>query len=114
MAKSRSPSLARKVFAYPFNTIGLVIAGNVHGGLYSEIHDVTESNKLALHAPEEIYDMLVVLGAPGRYCVLAAAGLWQPVHVTSSLSHMRQDRPIEHRKSGLPQSPAYHLCPALP
>lgn len=60
-----------KIFADPFNTIGLVIAGNMHGGFSFEVHDVKESRKVTFHAPEEIYDMLVFLGAPSRYAVKA-------------------------------------------
>src|SRR4030043_578804 len=60
-----------KMFADPFNTVGLVIAGNMHGGFSFEVHDVKESNKIVFNAPEEIYDMLVFMGAPGRYAVKA-------------------------------------------
>jgi fructose 1,6-bisphosphate aldolase/phosphatase len=60
-----------KMFADPFNTIGLVIAGNMHGGFAFEVHDVKEHKKITFKAPEEIYDMLVFLGAPGRYAVKA-------------------------------------------
>ncbi len=60
-----------KIFADPFNTIGLVIAENMHGGFSFEIHDVKEHKKINLNAPEEIYDMLLFMGAPGRYAVKA-------------------------------------------
>ncbi len=60
-----------KMFADPFNTIGLVIAANMHGGFSFELHDVKEHKKIVFHAPEEIYDMLVFAGAPGRYAVKA-------------------------------------------
>jgi fructose 1,6-bisphosphate aldolase/phosphatase len=60
-----------KIFADPFNTIGLVIASNMHSGFTFEIHDVKEHQKIALNSPEEIYDMLVFLGAPGRYAIKA-------------------------------------------
>jgi len=60
-----------KMFADPFNTIGLVIAPNMHGGFRFEIHDVKEHKKISLNAPEEIYDMLIFMGAPSRYAVKA-------------------------------------------
>jgi fructose 1,6-bisphosphate aldolase/phosphatase len=60
-----------KMFADPFNTIGLVIAENMHGGFRFEIHDVKEHKKITLDAPDEIYDMLLFMGAPGRYAVKA-------------------------------------------
>lgn len=60
-----------KMFADPFNTIGLVIAPNMHAGFAFEIHDVKEHKKLTLSAPEEIYDLLIFIGAPSRYMVKA-------------------------------------------
>lgn len=60
-----------KMFADPFNTIGLVIAENMHGGFRFEIHDVKEHKKISFSAPEEIYDMLLFMGAPSRYAVKA-------------------------------------------
>ncbi len=58
-----------KMFADPFNTIGLVIAPNMHTGFSFEVQDVKEHKKVTFNAPEEIYDMLVFIGAPSRYMV---------------------------------------------
>ncbi len=58
-----------KMFADPFNTIGLVIASNMHGGFAFEVQDVKEHKKIIFNAPEEIYDMLVFIGAPSRYMI---------------------------------------------
>ncbi len=60
-----------KMFADPFNTIGLVIAPNMHSGFSFEIHDVKDHKKITLNSPEEIYDMLIFIGAPSRYAVKA-------------------------------------------
>ena len=60
-----------KIFADPFNTIGLVIAENMHAGFSFEVHDVKEHKKIIFNTPEEIYDMLVFIGAPSRYAVKA-------------------------------------------
>jgi fructose 1,6-bisphosphate aldolase/phosphatase len=60
-----------RMFADPFNTIGLVIAENMHCGFAFEVHDVKESRKITFNAPEEIYDLLVYIGAPSRYMVKA-------------------------------------------
>jgi len=60
-----------KMFADPFNTIGLVIASNMHSGFDFEVHDVKEHKKIIFHSPEEIYDMLVFIGAPARYMIKA-------------------------------------------
>ena len=58
-----------KMFADPFNTIGLVIASNMHNGFSFEVHDVKESKQIVFNTPEEMYDMLVLLGAPSRFAV---------------------------------------------
>jgi fructose 1,6-bisphosphate aldolase/phosphatase len=60
-----------KIFADPFNTIGLVIASNMHSGFTFEVHDVKEHKRIFFDSPEEIYDMLVFLGAPSRFMVKA-------------------------------------------
>lgn len=60
-----------KMFADPFNTIGLVIASNMHAGFMFEVHDVKEHKKITFDAPDEIYDMLVFIGAPGRFPIKA-------------------------------------------
>ncbi|MGI6632158.1 MAG: fructose-1,6-bisphosphate aldolase/phosphatase [Bacillota bacterium] len=58
-----------KMFADPFNTAGLVIDPKMHMGFDFEVHDLMEHKKVVFHCPEEIYDLLVFIGAPGRYCV---------------------------------------------
>ncbi|MFP3974667.1 MAG: fructose-1,6-bisphosphate aldolase/phosphatase [Dehalococcoidia bacterium] len=60
-----------KMFADPFNTVGLVIAENMHSGFSFEVHDVKEHKRIILNSPEEIYDLLVFIGAPSRYAVRA-------------------------------------------
>jgi len=60
-----------KIFADPFNTIGLVIAPNMHGGFSFEVHNVKEHQKITFNPPEEIYDLLVFIGAPSHYAVKA-------------------------------------------
>lgn len=58
-----------KIFADPFNTIGLVIDPKMHCGFKFEVRDLIEDKKIIFSAPEEIYDLLVFIGAPGRYCI---------------------------------------------
>jgi len=60
-----------KMFADPFNTIGLVIAENMHQGYSFEVHDVKGHKKITFNTPEDIYDLLVFIGAPSRYMVKA-------------------------------------------
>ncbi|MEA3298093.1 MAG: fructose 1,6-bisphosphatase, partial [Chloroflexota bacterium] len=50
-----------KIFADPFNTIGLVIASNMHSGFVFEVHDVLENKKVSFNTPEDTYDMLVLI-----------------------------------------------------
>jgi len=60
-----------KMFADPFNTAGLVIAPPLHAGFRFEVHDVLERKQIYFNTPEEIYDLLVFIGAAGRYAVKA-------------------------------------------
>lgn len=58
-----------KMFADPFNTPGLVIGEPLHDGFTFEVQDVQEHKHIRLRAPEEVYDLLVFIGAPARYAV---------------------------------------------
>lgn len=58
-----------KIFADPFNTIGLVIDPKMHDGFRFEVHDLYENKKIVLSLPEEYYDILVLIGAAGRYTI---------------------------------------------
>jgi len=60
-----------KIFADPFNTAGLVIAPTLHAGFCYEVHDVKGHQKILFSTPEELYDLLVFIGATGRYLVKA-------------------------------------------
>jgi fructose 1,6-bisphosphate aldolase/phosphatase len=60
-----------KIFADPFNTAGLVIAPKMHDGFRFEVHDVKTSKRIFFDTPGEIYDLLVFIGASGRYVVKA-------------------------------------------
>ncbi|BCV24137.1 fructose-1,6-bisphosphate aldolase/phosphatase [Gelria sp. Kuro-4] len=58
-----------KMFADPFTTIGLVIDPKMHDGFIFEVHDLVEHKKVTFSLPEELYDLLVFIGSPGRYCI---------------------------------------------
>lgn len=58
-----------RVFADPFCTAGLVIDPALHGGFSFRILDVLEGRQISLSCPAEMYDVLVLIGAPGRYIV---------------------------------------------
>ncbi|MBI2856530.1 MAG: fructose 1,6-bisphosphatase [Chloroflexi bacterium] len=58
-----------KMFADPFNTPGLIIADSLHQGFTFEVQDVKGHSQITFNAPDEIYDMLMFLGAPSRFAV---------------------------------------------
>jgi fructose 1,6-bisphosphate aldolase/phosphatase len=60
-----------KMFADPFNTAGLVISPPLHDGFRFEVHDLKGHKRVFFDTPAEMYDLLVFIGAPGRYAVKA-------------------------------------------
>lgn len=58
-----------RIFADPFCTAGLVIDPRVHAGFRFEVLDLMAHKRIVFSCPEELYDMLVFIGAPGRYCI---------------------------------------------
>lgn len=58
-----------KMFADPFNSAGLVISTAMHDGFRFEVLDMKANRKIFLDAPQEIYDLLMFIGASGRYVV---------------------------------------------
>lgn len=56
-----------KIFADPFNTAGLVIDPKLHDGFKFEVFDVFEGRSVELFLPEEMYDLLAIIGTTGRY-----------------------------------------------
>jgi len=60
-----------EMFADPMNTAGLVIDPSMHEGFIFEVMDVYSGMAIKLKAPEELYDLLVFIGATSRYVVRA-------------------------------------------
>ena len=58
-----------RMFADPFNTAGLVIDPSLHDGFKFEVFDVIEHRKVVLNCPEEMYDLLALIGSTGRYVI---------------------------------------------
>jgi fructose 1,6-bisphosphate aldolase/phosphatase len=58
-----------KMFADPFNTAGLVIDPNMHEGFKFDVVDVIEKKSITLSCPEELYDLLMFIGAKGRFLI---------------------------------------------
>ncbi len=60
-----------KMFADPFNTAGLVIDPAMHEGFVFEVLDIKKHKKIALSCPEEMYDLLMFIGAVDRFMIKA-------------------------------------------
>jgi len=58
-----------KIFADPFNTIGLVIDPNATQGFVFEVWDIQKHEKVMMECPEEMYSMLALIGAKSRYVI---------------------------------------------
>jgi len=60
-----------KIYADPFNTAGLVIDPNLSNGFRFVIQDVKSDvpSFIEMKAPEEMYDILALLGSTGRYTI---------------------------------------------
>jgi fructose 1,6-bisphosphate aldolase/phosphatase len=60
-----------KMFADPFNTIGLVIDPSMHDGFSFDVLDIFEDKTVTIKCPEEMYDLLVLVGASEHYLIKA-------------------------------------------
>lgn len=60
-----------EMFADPMNTAGLVIDPSMHDGFIFDVMDVYSGMSIQLKTPEELYDLMVFIGATSRYCVRA-------------------------------------------
>jgi fructose 1,6-bisphosphate aldolase/phosphatase len=58
-----------KIFGDPFNTAGLVIDPSMHRGFRFRVLDLFENKEWILSCPEDMYDLLVLIGSPGRYVI---------------------------------------------
>ncbi|MCD6524951.1 MAG: fructose 1,6-bisphosphatase [Thermococcus sp.] len=58
-----------RMFADPFNTAGLVIDPKMHMGFRFEVWDIKEHKRVILSTPEELYDLLALIGAKSRYVI---------------------------------------------
>lgn len=58
-----------RMFADPFNTAGLVIDPSMHHGFVFEIWDIKESKRVFMRTPEEMYDILALIGGKSRFVI---------------------------------------------
>jgi len=58
-----------RIFADPMNTAGLVIDPNMLCGFKFEVVDTIENKAITLKCPEEMYELLALIGTVGRYAI---------------------------------------------
>ena len=58
-----------KMFADPFNTAGLVIDPSCHDGFVFEVWDIQEHKNVFIKTPEEMYDLLALIGSKSRFVI---------------------------------------------
>ncbi len=58
-----------RMFADPFNTAGLVIDPTLHQGFRFEVWDILEHRRVFMDSPEEMYNLLALIGAKSRYVI---------------------------------------------
>ncbi|MEM4704174.1 MAG: fructose-1,6-bisphosphate aldolase/phosphatase [Candidatus Bathyarchaeia archaeon] len=58
-----------RIFADPMNTAGLVIDPNMAEGFKFEVMDTLDNTKVTLKCPEEMYDLIALIGTVQRYMV---------------------------------------------
>ncbi|MBS3802062.1 MAG: fructose 1,6-bisphosphatase [Candidatus Thermoplasmatota archaeon] len=58
-----------KIFADPFNTAGLIIDPSIHDGFVFDVWDIKEHKNVKLKTPEEMYDLLALIGAKSRFVI---------------------------------------------
>lgn len=58
-----------RIFADPMNTAGLVIDPHMLCGFKFEVIDTLEDKAITLKCPEEMYELLALIGTVGRYAI---------------------------------------------
>lgn len=58
-----------KIFADPFNTIGLIIDPTLSDGFTFTVVDMMENARIDLKCPQDTYSLLLLIGTTGRYCI---------------------------------------------
>jgi len=81
-----------KIFADAFNTIGLVIKPELARGFIFEVHNIREKKKIVFHTPEDIYNLLALIGAAGTYAVKAVFAKTGDVAAVSSTDLLNLER----------------------
>jgi len=58
-----------KIFGDPFNTAGLVIDPALHNGFTFEVYDIYHQKTVKMSVPEEMYDLLALIGSKSKYVI---------------------------------------------
>jgi len=58
-----------RAFADPFNTPGLIIDPTLHSGFVFEVWDIDAHTFVMLNTPEELHDLLCLIGAKSRFVI---------------------------------------------
>ena len=58
-----------RIFADPMSTAGLVIDPNMTGGFKFEVLDTIENKRVVLKCPEEMYELIALIGTVQRYMI---------------------------------------------
>lgn len=58
-----------RIFADPMSTAGLIIDTHMAGGFKFEVMDTVNNTKVVLKCPEEMYDLIALIGTVQRYMV---------------------------------------------
>ena len=79
-----------KIFADPFNTAGLVIDPKMHEGFIFEVLDTRKGKTVKLSTPEEMYDLLALVGSPGRYVIKSVYSKKNEIAAVTSTQKLSQ------------------------
>ncbi|MCR8462724.1 MAG: fructose-1,6-bisphosphatase [Crenarchaeota archaeon] len=78
-----------RIFADPFNTAGLIIDPKMHAGFKFIIMDVIEGKEIELQTPEDLYDILALIGHTGRYIIKFVYSKDPTIGVAAAVSTQR-------------------------
>lgn len=77
------------IFANPFKTTGLVIDPRMHDGFKFQIFDLIDHKEIILSAPEELNDILAILGDTTRFAIKRVFSKNEELGIAASISTER-------------------------
>lgn len=79
-----------KMFADPFNTAGLVIDPKMHDGFVFEVLDTRKGKTVKINTPEELYDLLALIGSPNAYVIKSVFSKKKEIAAVTSTQKLSQ------------------------